>query len=52
MAMWSGNARAEDAGARLDRWLSERLPALSRMRIKALVEEGHVRVGGRRPKGA
>jgi len=52
MATWSGNARAEDAGARLDRWLSERLPALSRMRIKALVEEGHVRVGGRRPKSA
>ena len=52
MATWSGIARAEDVGARLDRWLSERLPELSRMRIKALVEEGHVRVGGRRPKSA
>src|SRR5262245_47230964 len=52
MATWSGIARAEDAGARLDRWLSERMPELSRMRIKTLVEEGHVRVGGRRPKSA
>jgi 23S rRNA pseudouridine1911/1915/1917 synthase len=52
MATWSGTARAEEAGARLDRWLSARLPELSRMRIKTLVEDGQVRVGGRRPKTA
>ena len=52
-----GNAVDEDrrvgeVGARLDRWLSARLADLSRMRIKALVEAGHVRVGGRRSKAA
>jgi len=52
MSTWSGMARAEDAGARLDRWISERLPDVSRMRIKGLVEGGQVRVGGRRAKSA
>ena len=52
MATWSGTARAEEAGARLDRWLSVRLPGLSRMRIQSLVEDGRVLVGGRRPKPA
>lgn len=32
---------------RLDRLLSEALPALSRTRIKALIEDGQARVGGR-----
>lgn len=32
----------EEAGARLDKWLSERLPDLSRTRIKALIEGGLV----------
>ena len=38
----------EGAGARVDRWLAERLPALSRARAKRLAEEGLVRVNGRR----
>jgi 23S rRNA pseudouridine1911/1915/1917 synthase len=40
------------SGARLDVWLSARLPDLSRMRVKALVESGHVLVDGRRAKAA
>ena len=35
-----------DAGSRLDRWLHERLPELSRARLQALIEAGHVRVDG------
>ena len=31
---------AEDAGARLDKWLSERLEGLTRTRLKALIEGG------------
>ncbi|HKQ65768.1 MAG TPA: RluA family pseudouridine synthase [Methylomirabilota bacterium] len=34
------------AGARLDRWLSERLPNLSRARLQALIRGGLVRVDG------
>jgi 23S rRNA pseudouridine1911/1915/1917 synthase len=34
------------AGARLDRWLSERLPSLSRARLQALIRGGLVRVDG------
>jgi 23S rRNA pseudouridine1911/1915/1917 synthase len=34
------------AGARLDRWLSERLPELSRARLQALIRGGLVRVDG------
>ncbi len=34
-------------GERLDRWLTTRLPGLSRARIQALIEEGRVQVGGR-----
>jgi 23S rRNA pseudouridine1911/1915/1917 synthase len=41
-----------EAGARLDRWLSARLPALSRTRIKGLVDAGLVRVDGRAAKAA
>jgi 23S rRNA pseudouridine1911/1915/1917 synthase len=40
------------AGARLDRWLTDRLPALSRARLQALIESGHVRVDGKTPKAA
>ena len=36
-----------EAGERLDRFLAARLPELSRSRLKALTEAGHVRVGGR-----
>jgi 23S rRNA pseudouridine1911/1915/1917 synthase len=39
---------AEDAGERLDRWLCRRLPALSRKRVKELLDAGRVRVRGRR----
>lgn len=35
------------AGRRLDLWLVEKLPDLSRTRLKALVTEGRVRVDGR-----
>lgn len=30
----------DDAGARLDKWLSERIESLTRTRLKALIEEG------------
>lgn len=36
----------EDAGARLDKWLSGALAPLTRTRIKGLIEEGHVRRDG------
>ncbi len=35
-----------EAGRRLDRWLADRVPGLSRARLQALIETGHVRVGG------
>jgi 23S rRNA pseudouridine1911/1915/1917 synthase len=34
------------AGLRLDRWLVGHVPDLSRARLQALIDEGHVRVGG------
>ena len=34
------DAGADDAGARLDKWLSERLEGLTRSRLKALIEAG------------
>ncbi len=40
------------AGARLDRWLSERLTDLSRARLQALIRGGLVRVDGVVPKAA
>jgi 23S rRNA pseudouridine1911/1915/1917 synthase len=40
----------DDAGARLDSWLARRLPALSRARLQALIEEGHVRLDGAAPR--
>jgi 23S rRNA pseudouridine1911/1915/1917 synthase len=43
---------AADAGRRLDLWLAARLPDLSRTRIKALVDGGHVRVNGAANKAA
>ncbi|MCA1908991.1 MAG: RluA family pseudouridine synthase [Magnetospirillum sp.] len=33
---------AEEAGLRLDKWLSSRLPELSRTRIKGLIDDGRV----------
>jgi 23S rRNA pseudouridine1911/1915/1917 synthase len=35
-----------EAGTRLDAWLAAHLPDLSRTRIRALVDAGHVRVNG------
>jgi len=43
---------AAEAGRRLDVWLAARLPELSRTRIKALVESGHVSVNGVTRKAA
>ena len=40
------------AGARLDRWLTDRLPELSRARLQALFVAGCVRVDGRVPKAS
>ena len=37
---------AAEAGQRLDLWLASQLPALSRTRIKALIDGGHVQVDG------
>ncbi|MET0554009.1 MAG: RluA family pseudouridine synthase [Vicinamibacteria bacterium] len=37
---------ADEAGVRLDRFLARQLPALSRARLQALIEEGAVRVDG------
>jgi 23S rRNA pseudouridine1911/1915/1917 synthase len=39
-------ADVAEAGQRLDRMLALRLPALSRMRLKRLIEAGHVLCGG------
>jgi 23S rRNA pseudouridine1911/1915/1917 synthase len=41
---------ARSGGARLDRWLVGAVPALSRARIQALIDAGHVRVDGARRK--
>jgi 23S rRNA pseudouridine1911/1915/1917 synthase len=43
---------AADAGARLDRWLSERLPPLSRARAQTLIDDGLVRVEGKARKAS
>ncbi|HYY06707.1 MAG TPA: RluA family pseudouridine synthase [Candidatus Limnocylindria bacterium] len=40
------------AGTRLDRWLADRLPELSRVRLQALIEAGRVRVDGAVRKAA
>ncbi len=36
----------DEAGIRLDKWLSARLPELSRTRVKALIEDGRVALDG------
>ncbi|RDV03282.1 RluA family pseudouridine synthase [Undibacter mobilis] len=40
---------AEDSGARLDRLLAARIPALSRSRLKALILDGQVSIAGAQP---
>jgi 23S rRNA pseudouridine1911/1915/1917 synthase len=42
----------EEAGLRLDRWLAQRLPELSRTRLKSLVEARQVTVAGQPRKAA
>jgi len=41
-----------DAGARLDRWLAEHVPDLSRARVQTLIDGGRVRVDGRGRKAS
>jgi len=43
---------ASAAGARLDRWLAECVPELSRARLQALIGDGRVRVDGRARKAS
>lgn len=43
---------AADAGTRLDRWIAERVPELSRARVQALIDDGRVRVDGRARKAS
>jgi 23S rRNA pseudouridine1911/1915/1917 synthase len=43
---------AGDAGRRLDLFLAERIPSLSRARIQELIREGRIRVGGRQAKAS
>jgi len=43
---------ASAAGSRLDRWLAERVPELSRARVQVLIDDGHVRVDGRARKAS
>src|SRR5690242_18180854 len=38
---------AEDDGARIDRMLAARIPALSRSRLKALILDGEVAIDGK-----
>ncbi|HEV8385598.1 MAG TPA: RluA family pseudouridine synthase [Candidatus Acidoferrales bacterium] len=45
-------ASAADAGQRLDRFLTANLPDVSRSRMAALIDEGHVRVNGSAAKRA
>lgn len=45
-------AASGDAGRRLDLFLAERVPALSRTRIQELIREGNVLVGGRIAKAS
>jgi 23S rRNA pseudouridine1911/1915/1917 synthase len=52
MTTWTRTVESGEVGERLDRWLSARFADLSRTRIKALVDEGQVRVGGDRSKAA
>jgi 23S rRNA pseudouridine1911/1915/1917 synthase len=42
----AATASPADRGRRLDVWLASRLPELSRTRIKALIDGGHVQVEG------
>ena len=39
-------ATADDAGLRLDVWLSKRLPDVSRSRVQSLIKSGHITAAG------
>jgi 23S rRNA pseudouridine1911/1915/1917 synthase len=41
---------AEHAGARLDKFLVDSVPELSRARVKAMIEQGQVKLNGRRAR--
>ncbi len=43
---------AEQPAPRLDRFLADALPALSRSRLKALIEAGHITTGGHQARDA
>ena len=45
-------AAAGDAGRRLDLYLAQRVPVLSRTRVQELIREGNVRVDGRTAKAS
>ncbi|HEY1720676.1 MAG TPA: RluA family pseudouridine synthase [Magnetospirillaceae bacterium] len=45
-ALHTWTVETPQAGARLDRWLTEHLPDQSRSRLKALIEDGCVTIGG------
>ncbi len=46
-ALHTWTVAAPQAGERLDRWLAAMLPAQSRSRLKALIEDGRVAVSGK-----
>ena len=46
-ALHTMTVSAPQAGVRLDRWLADALPALSRSRLKTLIVESRVRIEGR-----
>src|SRR5713101_4071092 len=43
---------AGDAGRRLDLFIAERAPSLSRTRIQELIRQGNVRINGRNAKSS
>ena len=45
--LWEALVEADASGGRLDRWLSRKLPELSRVRVQRLIREGRVRLDGR-----
>src|ERR1700722_4511477 len=45
-------ATASDAGRRLDLFLAEQIPAVSRTRIQELIQEGRVKIEGRSAKAS
>ena len=48
--VFSLRATRDDAGARLDAFLTRQLPQFSRSQVQRLIRDGHVQVAGARPK--